>query len=314
MRRILHPVICYLLCCLAALTLHAQRTPIALTGTLVMPDEIIDDGTVLLQDGRILGAGAHVALPAETKVIHTDAILAPGLIDLQNHLSFNVFPLWTPNEEFGSRYDWQQKPVYNVLLTAPHQMLVQEGLDCEAERYAEVKAIVEGETSVTGSTQTSCAYTQPGVASLARNLDVDPGLGPGLGKVLYNVFPFQMTPPVRAEADRVLDAQPHGALLIHVSEGAPHDASAAREFEMLKAGGLLRPGVSVIHGIAIKPEGFAEMAAHGVGFIWSPRSNIELYGDTANMAAAKAAGVSITLAPVWSPTGSRGLRRQSTRA
>jgi cytosine/adenosine deaminase-related metal-dependent hydrolase len=49
------------------------------------------------------------------------------------------------------------------------------------------------------------------------------------------------------------------------------------------------------------------MAANGVGLIWSPRSNVELYGDTANVAAAKAAGVHLALAPDWSPTGSDGL-------
>ncbi len=49
------------------------------------------------------------------------------------------------------------------------------------------------------------------------------------------------------------------------------------------------------------------MAANDVGLVWSPRSNVELYGDTANVAAAKAAGVRIALAPDWSPTGSVGL-------
>ena len=75
---------------------------------------------------------------------------------------------------------------------------------------------------------------------------------------------------------------------------------------MLKGRGLLLPGVSVIHGVGIKPENFAEMAKAGVGFVWSPRSNIELYGDTARVGAAKAAGVQMALAPDWSPTGSDG--------
>jgi 5-methylthioadenosine/S-adenosylhomocysteine deaminase len=155
--------------------------------------------------------------------------------------------------------------------------------------------------------QEPCTYTRPGAASLARNLDVDPGLGPRLGKILYNVFPLQMSTEALAEADAALSSKPRGALLIHLAEGAPGDASATREFQMLKARGLLRPGVSLIHAVAIKPEGFAEMAAHDVGFIWSPRSNVELYGDTANVAAAKAANVLIALAPDWSPTGSDGL-------
>jgi cytosine/adenosine deaminase-related metal-dependent hydrolase len=57
----------------------------------------------------------------------------------------------------------------------------------------------------------------------------------------------------------------------------------------------------------LQPDNFAEMASHGVSLIWSPRSNLELYGSTADVAAAKAARVKIALAPDWSPTGSDGL-------
>jgi cytosine/adenosine deaminase-related metal-dependent hydrolase len=266
-----------------------------------MPETVVEQGTVLVQDGRIVASGAHVTLPAGTKVVHTDGIIAPGLIDLHNHLSWNIFPRWKPIEEFGNRYDWQQKPVYKIQMTVPHDLIAKQGLECEAERYAEVKAITEGETSVTGSMHGSC------VQHLTRNLDVDPELGPGLGKILYDVFPLQMNPQALAEADAALSAHPRGTLLIHLGEGAPHDAAAMREFAMLKGRGLLRPGVSLIHGVAITPEGFAEMAASGVGLVWSPRSNVELYGDTANVAAAKAAGVHMALAPDWSPTGSVGL-------
>ncbi len=283
-----------------SLAAQAQQTPIALTGTLVMPDTLIEQGTVLIQNGRIIASGSHVTVPAGARVMHTGAIIAPGLIDLHNHLSWNIFPRWKPNQEFGNRYDWQQKPVYKIQMTAPHELIVQEGLECEAERYAEVKAITEGETSVVGSMHAPC------VQHLTRNLDVDPELGPGLGKILYDVFPLQMSPEALAEADAALSAHPRGSLLIHLGEGAPHDAAAAREFAMLKGRGLLRPGVSLIHGVAITPAEFGEMAAANVGLIWSPRSNVELYGDTADVAAAKAAGVTIALAPDWSPTGSVG--------
>jgi 5-methylthioadenosine/S-adenosylhomocysteine deaminase len=46
------------------------------------------------------------------------------------------------------------------------------------------------------------------------------------------------------------------------------------------------------------------MAANGVGLIWSPRSNIELYGVTTDVRSAKDAGVKIALALDWSPSGS----------
>lgn len=294
-----------LFCCLVsgifALTAPAQQTPIALKGTLVMPQTVIDNGTVLIESGQILASGANVTVPADARVINVDGIIAPGLVDLHNHLTWNIFPRWKPIEEFGNRYDWQQKPVYRIQMTSAHELIVREGLECDAERYAEVKAITEGETSVTGSMHGTCA------PHLTRSLDVDPELGPGLGKVIYEVFPLQMSPEALADADAALSAHPRGSLLIHLGEGSPRDAAAMREFAMLKGRGLLRPGVSLIHGVAISPEGFAEMAGKGVGLVWSPRSNVELYGDTANVAAAKAAGVSIALAPDWSPTGSVGL-------
>ena len=52
------------------------------------------------------------------------------------------------------------------------------------------------------------------------------------------------------------------------------------------------------------------MAKNGVGLIWSPRSNIELYGVTTDVALAKEQGVKIAVAPDWSPSGSDGLLQE----
>jgi 5-methylthioadenosine/S-adenosylhomocysteine deaminase len=292
----------HLLCLLLLFSVaaSAQQAPVALEGTLVTPQDVIPHGIVLMQNGKITASGVGVKVPTGTKVAHMEGVIAPGFIDLHNHLTYNVFPRWKPIEEFGSRYDWQQKPVYNVLLSAPYAGMVKLGMACDMERYAEIKAITEGETSLVGGLQQSCSN------GLARNLDYDPELGASTGKIIYNVFPFQMSEQQLAEAKTALGATPRGSLLIHVAEGGPNDASASREFTMLKGRGLLLPGVSVIHGVGIKPENFVEMAKAGVGFVWSPRSNIELYGDTARVAAAKAAGVQMAIAPDWSPTGSDG--------
>jgi cytosine/adenosine deaminase-related metal-dependent hydrolase len=46
------------------------------------------------------------------------------------------------------------------------------------------------------------------------------------------------------------------------------------------------------------------MAHH---LFWSPRSNLELYGATANIGAALDAGVEIALAPDWAVTGSSNI-------
>jgi 5-methylthioadenosine/S-adenosylhomocysteine deaminase len=269
---------------------------LALRGTLVTPDGIVQDGTVLIRQGKIVAVGAKVKLPAHVTAIDTHGVIAPGFIDLHNHLTYNVFPRWHPYEEFGNRYDWQQKPIYQTLIEAPHAGMAADGLGCEMERYAEVKALTQGETSSVGSEPDACD------TGLVHNLDTEDEW-----HVAYNVFPLQMPESDLAPIRQKLQNHQLHAFLIHLSEGGHHDASAAREFTMLKGRGLLIPGVSLIHGVALQPADFAEMASHGVGLIWSPRSNLELYGSTADVAAAKAAHVKIALAPDWSPTGSDGL-------
>jgi cytosine/adenosine deaminase-related metal-dependent hydrolase len=79
---------------------------------------------------------------------------------------------------------------------------------------------------------------------------------------------------------------------------------------MLRARGLIRPGVSIIHGTALHQTDFQEMAKNNVGLIWSPRSNLELYGDTTDVRTAKQSGVKIALAPDWSPSGSDGILQE----
>src|SRR5271170_6278743 len=243
---------------ISTLAASSQTTPIAITGTLVTPQEIVPNGTVLIQNGKILAAGAQVQLPPGTSTVRTDGIIAPGLIDLHNHLTWNVFPRWKPNQEFGARYDWEALPVYKLLMDTPHAALVEEGLECQMERYAEVKAITEGETSVVGGMYSSCDQ------GLARNLDYDPELGSGLGTILYNIFPLSMSENELAAANAALSAKPRGSLLAHLAEGAPKNASAAEEFYTLQGRGLLKPGVSLIHATALTPQNFAAMAKAGV--------------------------------------------------
>ncbi|CAF4508299.1 unnamed protein product [Rotaria sp. Silwood2] len=285
----------YFVILLLATYVLGQERPIALIGTILLPDQSINNGTLLIVNGHIGAVGTEISIPNNAIILHTHGVILPGLIDLHNHLTWNIFPRWKPLEEFGSRYDWQQKPIYKTLLESPHRGLVEAGLSCEMQRYAEVKAITQGTTSVIGSLRRPCNR------GLARNLDDDPTLG----QILYDVFPLQMIDMKLKEVNDILSS--NGSLFIHVAEGSPNDATAAREFLMLKARNLLIPGVSFIHGVALKENDFRAMANASVGLIWSPRSNLELYGDTTNLEAALENHVITAIAPDWSPTGSDGL-------
>jgi 5-methylthioadenosine/S-adenosylhomocysteine deaminase len=292
---------------------RAQDAGYALVGTVVAPQGVIENGSVYIAHGAIQELGEGIALPAGTPVIHTGGVIFPGLIDLHNHLTWNVFPRWNSGRPVGDRYDWQAMADYAATLSGPEATLVNRGDGCDMERYAELKALLGGATSVVGSFSPTDAdpHRNDCDRGLARNLDFASGLyssNVNAEPLDYEVFPFEI-PFSRAQSIRdSLSSGKLKVLLIHVAEGK--DASAAREFSMLEATGFLRPGVSIIQGVALHPADFHEMAAKGVGLIWSPHGNFALYGTTTNVAAAKKAGVRMAIAPDWSPTGSDGMTEE----
>jgi cytosine/adenosine deaminase-related metal-dependent hydrolase len=97
-------------------------------------------------------------------------------------------------------------------------------------------------------------------------------------------------------------------LLLHLSEGL--DEAARKAFLALKnSQGIwaISPALAGIHCAGLHPEDFAVLKSHGGSMVWSPLSNLMLYGDTTNIGAAKSADVPISLGSDWSPTGSKNL-------
>jgi hypothetical protein len=274
---------------------------------------VIENGMILIVGEKIKDVGQNISVAQGTLVMETDGVILPGFIDLHNHITWNLFPRWRTYKEFGNRYDWQQLPGYGLALATPHYELSKAQLGCEMNRYAEVKAITEGETSLMGS-----LGPEKCIEGMARNLDFysgfyEPGI-PGKEKLRNEVFPLQLDNATVTEINGALDKQELKAFLVHLSEGKPTDASAAREFPMFVARGFLREGVSIIHGVALKQADFKKLGEKHVGLIWSPHSNIELYGGTADVASALGEKVKIALAPDWSPTGSSGMLEELTYA
>ena len=145
------------------------------------------------------------------------------------------------------------------------------------------------------------------VAGLLRNLDVLSDL-PGGGtfnneRLKYEIFPFAINSDreavIRAVNPKLDRGRVPRAIVMHVAEGV--DAASRREFFMLRDHKFILPGVTIAHGLAFTAPQLTELAKGGVGLIWSPRSNIELYSCTPDHQALNASAVAI--APDWSPTG-----------
>jgi len=97
-------------------------------------------------------------------------------------------------------------------------------------------------------------------------------------------------------------------LLLHMSEGTdPQARQHFADLQMPDGRWAIRPSLAGIHCAALESEDFETLAANGGAMVWSPLSNLLLYGQTAKVAEAKARGVRIGIGSDWSPSGSKNL-------
>src|SRR5262249_11794643 len=73
---------------------------------------------------------------------------------------------------------------------------------------------------------------------------------------------------------------------------------------------LTQPQSAFIHSVGLLAPDYALMAREGVAVIWSPRSNVRLYGDTAQITEAARLGTLIALGTDWLPSGSMNVLRE----
>jgi cytosine/adenosine deaminase-related metal-dependent hydrolase len=77
--------------------------------------------------------------------------------------------------------------------------------------------------------------------------------------------------------------------------------------DILDKAGLLSGKTSIIHGTALNDSDFTRLAQAGTSLIWSPRSNISLYGETESLPSLLSKHIAVALAPDWSINGSTNM-------
>ena len=319
---------------------------ILLRGTVVTMDAagmILRNGSVLVRNGKIVATWQGAKVPNGVVVgdaavidLGPSAEIFPGLINLHDHPAFDVLELWpTPSshvqptlgrplgtEPYANRYQWNMvgitsPPEYRRLVDNPQNLLnstIGLNLYPEAGKYAEVKAILGGETAFQG------APIDPRVDNiLIRNVD---DVNFGRDKIESRVQSIDTL--TGTELSDLLDRMHNGkvdAWIVHLAEGArdgqrrPGDPFSSRaEFGSLTSKGLLTDSTVVIHGNGLEPDDFVAMRAApsirldgtgdglGAKFVWSPLSNLLLYGQTALVYHALQAGVLVSLGTDWSPS------------
>ena len=92
------------------------------------------------------------------------------------------------------------------------------------------------------------------------------------------------------------------AVFMHLAEGV--DDKSRAEFGLLKSMHLLVPQAVIIHGTALTDAQLQEVAAAGAKLVWSPQSNLRLYGATTQAKRARELGIRVGLGADWVPSGS----------
>lgn len=274
----------------------------ALRGTILTPSTVIADGVVVVRDGRIESVGETSAAPASIPVIDTGGIILPALIDLHNHTLWSIFPRWAPGGAFARREAWFEDRVY-VERYANAQRALSRRYACDMNRFGEVRAIAGGVASIVGSLRSDCS------AGLVRNLDYSsPFSGERGERRVTTSIDVDRLPAASASAlERRLAGPDAGPWLVHVGEGRADDPAPREEFARLVENGLLTDRTVIVQGNGLGDPEFEAIASAGASLVWSPRSNVELYGETTSIVMAMDRGIPVALAPDWSLTGSANL-------
>jgi len=302
------------------------------------PDKVLLQGWVITPDqsfaGEVLIVGETIACVAadcssdpdapNASVVATNGIIMPGMIDTHNHILFDIMDEddWVPLIAHQNHTDWPKEDRYAAMIDAKQWLNGQSGspvdLGCELNKYGELKGLVAGTTAIVGAPGGNGKICH---RTLTRSIDT-------AANGLCGTHPPQSCPdkiqahtifPNSSTANSVCNnfaTLKTDAYLIHIGEGVDQDSRD--ELEDLRTvttvdGCLHDPRTVIVHGTAFTEAEFDVMAAAGMNLIWSPSSNVFLYGSgtdltkTTDIPLALSKGITVALSPDWSMGGSQNL-------
>lgn len=270
-------------------------------------EDILDNGIIFIKDSNIAAIiKENEAIPSQFSdfpIINCSGTIFPGLIELHNHLSYNCLPMWQVPKTYGNRSQWGGTPTYRKLISGPMSVLGKTPGYVEAiVRYVEAKCLLGGVTTSQGI----ALFSNNGIQKFYR----------GIVRNIENTDEIDL-PDVNAripdiESKDILKffkrLKSSSCFLLHLSEGK--DASAHKHFEALQMPDgqwAINEALGGIHSVALTKADYKIMKEKGASMVWSPLSNLMLYGQTADVKAAKEENISIGIGSDWSPSGSKNL-------
>ncbi|KAG7113135.1 5-methylthioadenosine/S-adenosylhomocysteine deaminase like protein [Verticillium longisporum] len=276
-------------------------------GTVLTSAGALPNARLLVSNGRISYVGRQCGFKADesdaTVIECVGSVISPGFINTHEHIEYaTVTPLKDIGERADHRHDWRR-----------------------ATAWGELRHLFSGTTSIVGGAMA------PG---LTRNLDYVAGVGPEIPAPVatWDIFPLNDAAGILRNGDcdygpNMTTAEKAGKLyryIAHVGEGV--DAEAENEFRCLSsatydttpmAGGgglstdIIAPNLALIHALGLTKSDFDLVAARQATVVWSPRSNVFLYGKTLDVQYLLDAGITVALGTDWLPSGSATMAREA---
>jgi 5-methylthioadenosine/S-adenosylhomocysteine deaminase len=303
--------------------------------------DVIPHGNVLVRNGRIVSVWRGPQPPAGVSVEDASVVDAgpqelvfPGLINLHDHPSFDFLDPWlAPSshaipaqgkagaDPYANRYQWgavgsPTAPLEELRLIDKPQLVLTDptglGLLRQVNRYAQAAALLGGETLLD--------HSDGDIVRGNVNNGIDARIAPDWSRI------DTLTDPLLTELKTAMAKGLVDAWELHLAEGVrdgdrrPGDTVSSRaELQTLENKGLLTDETVIVHGTGLERSDFAAMRAApsprtdgsgdglGAKLVWSPLSNLLLYGKTTNVYDALAEHVLVSLGTDWTPSGSRTL-------
>ena len=280
-----------------------------LQGTVLAPDQLLHRGEILVDDGgQILcvacDCAANPAYAAASVITCANGVISPGLINPHEHITYqNNAPIAHGTERYENRSDWQGGRGHT-------RLDYKSGANQTVQAYGELRFLMGGTTTMAGG---------GGIPGLVRNIDTSADELEGLPAQPANSDVFPLSTPGKNLASGC-DYSPGGtttgqvsqlaSYLPHISEGI--DVEARNEFLCTsnKTVDLVQPQTAIIHAVALQQIDAVVIHGDMAKVVWSPRSNVDLYGNTASVAMLDLAGVNVCLGTDWVPSGSMNTLRE----
>ncbi len=258
-----------------------------------------DDGRVeSVTRGTAAGPGNGFA---KAPVIDVGShLVLPGFVDLHSHLAYATLPLWTEpgrTVPYLHHDSWPSARTYAADITWPAYAFI-EAAPRELLAYAEVRALVGGTTSIQGSPPKN----RPLDGWMVRNVEDETFAGTvGSNKVLASTLTLK--PEVLAT--RSAQMKSGATFIYHCAEGQVNSI-VEREYQSVRKCGCLQRGFVAIHTNAVNPADYDAWTEPGA-IVWSPFSNLWLYGSTTDVPSALARNIPVCIGSDWGPSGTRNV-------